>query len=201
MSTPRIVVTGTVTGLLLMSFFTMAWAANTFSGWPTAAAAAVFGLAVAAASLFVITAVRLLRARKTFSGELSPEETQFRKRSGRTFGLVFGAEAVAIWVASLVLTNLGLDRYVVPTIALIVGLHFYPMARVFRRTVDLYLATWTSLVGIAGIVALGSTNSTGQVTAFVGLGAALATTAYGIYMSRLAFRLLSSTPRAGRRAG
>ncbi|KUL26905.1 hypothetical protein [Actinoplanes awajinensis] len=78
----------------------------------------------------------------------------------------------------------------VPAIALIVGLHFYPMARVFQRTIDLYLATWTTVVGLAGIVALVAGAPLAQVTGFVAVGAALATTAYGLYIAREAGRLI-----------
>jgi hypothetical protein len=71
-----------------------------------------------------------------------------------------------------------------------VGLHFYPMARVFRRTIDLYLATWTSLVGLAGIGALAAGAPKNPVTGLVAVGAALATTTYGVYIAREAGRLM-----------
>ena len=183
----RVLAFGTASGLVLMSIFTVACTANTFAAWPPAAAWTVFGLAVAAAVYFLTTAVRVLRLRRDLPVESSPGAPV----SGRAFGLVFAAEGVAIWLAALVLNNLGKQEHVVPVIALIVGLHFYPMARIFRRTIDLYLATWTCVVAVAGIVVLAVTDRpAAQVTAAVAVGAALATAGYGFYLARMARGLL-----------
>ncbi|WP_228512352.1 hypothetical protein [Clavibacter sp. VKM Ac-2872] len=81
-----------------------------------------------------------------------------------------------------------------PTIAVIVGLHFYPMARAFHRRIDLGIATWTTLVGTAGVVAVLQDGAAWPVVwSWVGAGAAAATMGYGIFMTRAARRLLRST--------
>ncbi|WP_239158667.1 hypothetical protein [Winogradskya humida] len=192
---PRIAVTSTATGLFLMSFFTLLWASNTFTGWPAAIAGTIMTLAVAAVGCFIFQGVRLLRARKQFRAELSADDAKIRSRSGQAFGIIFGAEGLAIWLVVLILNATNNSDYVVPAIALIVGLHFYPMARVFRRTIDLYLATWTCLVAVAGIVAIALGASANGTASAVGLGAATATTAYGIYMFRGATDLLNRVGR------
>ncbi|MFI5938375.1 hypothetical protein [Actinoplanes sp. NPDC051494] len=189
---PRIAVLSVAFGLLLMSLFTVAWTGNTFAAWPLPAAWTAFGVGLALAALFITTGVRLFRARRHFRTDLSADDKQVRKSTGRTFGLVFGAEGLAIWLAALILGATGNEDYIVPAIALIVGLHFYPMARIFDRRVDLYLATWTCLVALTGIVLLATTDlEAAQISAAVAIGAALATATYGLYMTRLATDLLS----------
>lgn len=187
---PRFAVLSTATGLFLMSFFTLLWASNTFTGWPAAAAGIAMTFAVIAVACFILQGVRLIRARRLFPSVLSEEDAQYRGKSGRMFGIIFGAEGLAIWLAVAVLNRTDNGDYILPVIALIVGLHFYPMARVFRRSIDLYLATWTCLVALAGIVSIASGASPTQVASAVGLGAATATAAYGMYMFREAAGLL-----------
>jgi hypothetical protein len=187
---PRAAVVGVVTGLFLMAFFTLLWSGNTFAAWPVTVAWPIWVVFALLALGFVAQGVRLIRARKRFPAELSEADAQYRRTSGQAFGIIFGAEGLAIGIVVMILNATGNPGYVVPAIALIVGLHFYPMARVFRRTIDLYLATWTTLVGLAGIVALAAGAPLDQVTGFVAVGAALATTAYGLYIAREAGRLI-----------
>ena len=188
---PQVVATGTATGLLLMAVFTLAWVGNTFAGFPAAVAWTLTAAAAAAAGCFVAQAVRLLAARHRFPADLSAQDQARRRRTGQAFGLVFGAEGAAIGAAAAVLGSTGHDAFVVPVIALVVGLHFYPMARIFERRIDTYLATWTCLVALAGILATATAALPApRVQALVGVGTALATTAYGAYMLRLGSGLL-----------
>lgn len=103
---------------------------------------------------------------------------------GKWFGIIFGAEGVGILIGINVVTNIGHSDLVIPVIALVVGLHFYPLARVFKRTIDYYLATWTTLVAIAAIMlVLNKTLTESAAFAFTGIGVAVATSYYGIYMT------------------
>ncbi|WP_146239619.1 hypothetical protein [Curtobacterium sp. MCSS17_011] len=188
---PRTAVTGVASGLVLMAVFSLWWASDTYTGWPTAAGTVVMVVSAVAAVVFLVQAVRLFVAGRRLSTVLSASD-QARKPNSALFGAVFGAEGVLIGIAVGVLGANGLDRFIVPTIAVIVGLHFYPMARVFRRSIDNWIATWTTLVGVAGVVAI-IVDAAGWPLAWswVGLGAALATLSYGVYMTGLGERLLA----------
>jgi hypothetical protein len=194
----QILSSGVSSGLFLMAFFTLGWAGNAFSGWPTAIAGIVWVLALIAAVLFVVRAVQLIRARPRMPEPVLSDEEARRGRSiGRNFGLIFGAEIVLIVLATVILGLTGRSEYNVPVIALIVGLHFYPLARVFGRRIDTYIATWVTAVGVAGIVVIAGTDvQPEQVWPWVGLGAALGTAAYGVYFSLLAGQILARHPRA-----
>lgn len=191
---PRGLLDGVVVGLLLMAVFTAAWSANTLGTWPGAVGTVVTALGVLAGVWFVVTAVRLVRVRGRASTSTTPEEERWRKRSGIAFGWVFIVEAVLIVVAANVLSAVGRPDLVLPAIALVVGLHFYPMARIFRRRVDTWLATVLSAVGLAGLLALLLTGADRDtVWGLVACGAALTTGAYGVYFTRIAGDLLSRT--------
>ncbi len=66
------------------------------------------------------------------------------KRYGTLFGLVFGLEMVTIAVGSRLLNVFHYPEFVMPFVAIVVGVHFFPLARLFH--VHLYSVTGTLLV-------------------------------------------------------
>lgn len=81
-------------------------------------------------------------------GHVSPEE---EARRNKLVGIASGIEGVAMFVAANVLINVGWSEYVAPAMAIIVGLHFLPLAR--RLPAPLYYATSALLIalGIGGL--------------------------------------------------
>ncbi|TNM67099.1 hypothetical protein FHN55_11260 [Streptomyces sp. NP160] len=189
-SVPRALVDGVVVGLALMAVFTTAWSANTLGTWPGPLGTAVTAVGVLASAWFVVSAVRLARVRGRASTAMTPQEQRWQRRSGTAFGWVFTAEAVLVVVAANVLGRIGRPDLVLPAIALVVGLHFYPMARIFQRSIDTWLATALSAVGLAGLLALLLTSADRDlVWGLVAVGAALTTGAYGVCFTRMATAL------------
>ena len=64
------------------------------------------------------------------------------------FGIVVGAESGLIWLCATLLTHLGLSIWIEIAIAIIVGLHFIPLARVFEAPVYY----WTGVLCVAGML-------------------------------------------------
>lgn len=188
---PRGLTRGIASGLILMAAFTMWWASDTFYGWDRAAAVVTVVVCGAAAIVFLVHAVRLLRVERGHPALLT-EDSRGKRPNSALFGAVFGAEGLLIGLSVALLSSNGLDRFIVPTIAVIVGLHFFPMARVFHRSIDTWLAVWTTLVGATGLILVGMTAApVNAVWSWVGAGVALATLSYGGYMTTLAHRLLA----------
>ena len=178
---PRIAVRGIATGLLMMAVFTMMWSGIAYGsldhGLVVLIIASLIGIT------FIANAVYLFRISKEFPDLQSEADKAEGKRTGKWFGIIFGAEGLGIFIAVNLVINMGYADLTIAVIALVVGLHFYPMAKVFKRTIDYYLATWTTLIAICGIVLiLNKTYSTATVDAFVGVGTAIATSCYGVYM-------------------
>jgi 4-hydroxybenzoate polyprenyltransferase len=58
------------------------------------------------------------------------------------------------------------------------------MAKIFRRKIDYYLATWTCLVAIVSMIMIVGYDYPEAFTfTCLGIGVAFATTTYGVYMS------------------
>jgi len=187
---PRIAIQSIASGLLMMAFFTMMWAtmANLgLNGRDHYAVLVFFGIL---AILFVSNAIHLLTIAKRFPKLSSEEDKAEGKRSGKWFGIIFGAEGLGIVIAINIVKYLGHDDLVIPVIALVVGLHFYPLGWVFKRTLDYYLATWATLIAVLSIIfTLNKTLTANDVLAFVGVGIGIATSCYGLYMIKDGMRL------------
>ncbi len=70
------------------------------------------------------------------------------KRAGKLFGIIFGTESGLIWLCATLLARLGLSIWIPIAVAVIVGLHFIPLARVFE--VPLYY--WTGVLSVFGML-------------------------------------------------
>ena len=180
---PRSAVKGTANGLIMMAVFTMLWAGIAYRGlaatpyWPFLFIFVIFGI------VFIINAIKLFQLSKFFQPSTSPEDITREKNNGKWFGIIFGAEGLGIFIVINIVVNIGHPELEIPVIALVVGLHFFPLAKVFRRTIDYYFASYSTLVAIIAMyLALNKTLDEPQVFAFTGVGIALATVGYGVYM-------------------
>jgi len=180
---PGAAVKGIATGLCMMAFFTLMWTGIAFGGLHGTSWWLFLLVFAAFAILFIIRAIKLFGVVKYFPALTSAADLAEEKRMGKWFGIIFGAEGLGIFVGINIVINLGYPDLVIPTIALVVGLHFFPLAKVFKRTVDYYLAGWATLIAIMAFVfTLNKTMPPNFVMAFVGIGIAIATSLYGFYM-------------------
>lgn len=89
----------------------------------------------------------------------------------RAFHTVNAAQWVAVFIVLAILRRLHLDAYGVAAIAAIVGLHLFPLARLFRNT--LHYATGTALVAWAACVSWLAPVDTMQGITALGAGTIL----------------------------
>lgn len=170
-----------------MAVFTCMWAWWAFAGLVPVAGVTVVVIYSALSAIFVVEAIRLLFAARAFPTEVpdggSGSGSGPRQNSGMWFGVIFGAEGVVIFAVCALLGATGGTNYINPAIALIVGTHFIPLAWVFRRTIDFYVAGWFILAAAAGIVSIASgAVPVALVWSLVSIAAAAGTSFYGFYM-------------------
>lgn len=148
------------TGAIIMGVFAAIWwiVGVRASGY---AATLTYGIPLVVTGLIVFAA---LRGRHRFE-QVSPEEDA---RRGRLVGIASGGEGIAILIAVNVLPYFGLSDYAAPVIAIIVGLHFVPLAQWLPA--HLYYGTGALLVvlGVCGFMI----RSTDQRLLIVSVGAA-----------------------------
>lgn len=107
-----------------------------------------------------------------------------------------GVTGVLILAAVIVLIATGNRVWILPAVALLVGLHFLPMPAIFGRTIDYYLGTAMLVAATAGMILTVQQVDWQLTWAITGLGGAAVTSAYGLYMVRSARRTRRDYERA-----
>lgn len=181
---PAIAIRSVGTGLIMMAVFTGIWAGIAYGiGLAGSSYQWLLLLFFLCMIMFVIQGIRFFGIARKYPSIQSPEAAAEGKKMGMWFGIIFGAEGLFIFLGINLVRNLGHPDLIIPVIALVVGLHFYPMARIFKRKIDYWLATWTTLIAALAIMfMLKKIISFQGMAAFVGIGVAIATSCYGIYM-------------------
>ena len=163
---------GRATGVLFLSGFGGLWfllglAASQRLSLPTACA-------LAAGLVALVAGTVLLRRRSAAlpASRLDPEE---QRRAGRTFGRVNAAQWAAIVLIAVVLGRLHLDAYTPAAVTVVVGLHFFPLARLFRS--PQHHVTGAALVLWGAVCLLLVPRDVLQSTSAFGTGAILWTAA------------------------
>jgi len=96
--------------------------------------------------------------------------------------IITGLEGAAIFITANVLINMKLSGYFIPSFALIVGLHFFRLGHLFKRSFDYFTGVCTCIVALAGLILTYHQVPHFLVVALVGIGCALVTTAHGTRM-------------------
>ena len=163
---------GRATGVLFLSGFGALWfllglAASQRLSLPTACA-------LAAGLVALVAGTVLLRRRSAAlpASRLGPEE---QRQAGRTFGRVNAAQWAAIVLIAVVLGRLHLDAYTPAAVTVVVGLHFFPLARLFRS--PQHHVTGAALVLWGAVCLLLVPRDVLQSTSAFGTGAILWTAA------------------------
>lgn len=184
---PKGAVKGTATGLFMMCFFTLIWAGVAFGGLRKTGYEWFLAIFPLLSIVFFIKGIALFKMAKGIPESTSETDKAEQKRIGKWFGITFGAEALGIFIGINLVVNLGYPELTLPVMALVVGLHFYPMAKIFKRKIDYYLATFSTLFALSSMVfTLKKLMPANYILAFLGIGLAITTSCYGLYMARQA---------------
>ena len=165
------------TGAIVLSFFAAVWAflALHMSGQVLWMQVLPFALSLA-----------LILAALNAGRHAVPPTPEDRRRIGRTVMIWSFIEGLAIFAGVNVLGNTGEAQWTLPWIAVVVGLHFFPLAIGLRAPI--YWLTGLGLIGVAaagvGLVPFGTTQG-----AAIGLGCASV-----LYLT--AFVVTAFAPRA-----
>lgn len=165
---------GRASGMIVLAWFGLAW-----TGWGLSEG---FGPGVevpvlAAAGLcfagLVAVAITLFRRARTYPAGDPVRGREIGRAVGWRFGLIVAAEFIGLFVVARVLAVLGATELVPLIVCLGVGVHFFPLARLFH--VPVYVRTGVALCALAVLTAVLAPLLGAPVlwTALPGFGAAL----------------------------
>lgn len=173
-------------GALFMTVFGTVWAAAGAGALGGATTVAVLLPICALAAALLVWSIRLRSGARGLPRDDSPQARERHGRVARRFNLVFALQGVAIALAVFLLGRYGLGTFIPAVVALAVGVHFFPLAELFR--VRAYHATGAALCVLALVAFFVEPSVRLQV---VGLGCAAVLFATAAY-------ILASGSRAGR---
>lgn len=159
---------------IIQAFFMLVyavWWSLAWPGWGTAA----FVLTAIYAIVVVILSVRNIRHSRQF--ENIP--TEDGRRIGRQMGTLMGITYGLVWIAILTLALTGQFRWILPAVATLIALHFFPFVRIFDRKIDYPLAPIALTFALVGLW-LAAQNAIDWLVVFAvtGIGGAIATGVY-----------------------
>jgi len=179
----------TLSGLILMTIFTTVWAILAeyyFNNSDFRIIGIVFGIVIVYFIYYCLTFTK----KKT---SLPKSKKVKDPKKDKLFWIIIAIEGFAIFVAKNVLINIGKDQLFISCLALIVGLHFIPLAKVFDRKFDYYIGAWTTLSAIVGFVLiLQQYYNYNIVNAFLCVSCAISTTLYGLRMINNGKKILAA---------
>lgn len=119
-------------GALVYAFVSTLWVviANAFGNVQS------FILIIAALLIFVLATTAIVTLRKALKiAPISAGDPEL----GKWFGIIFAAEGIGIGVGSGILVGLNLTEWIAPWVALLVGLHFFPLGYLLHLWLDYVL--------------------------------------------------------------
>ena len=168
-------------GLFLMMIFTSIWAVVAEVALKFKDYGLIGGFLGLVVLYFLAHYIKFHQVEQSLPREPHSADTPEDRRRARQFLYIFGTEGLAILVVKNILANINLDYLFIPSLALIVGLHFFPLARIFKRKFDYFVAIWTTLVGLAGLaLMIKKALPPNTAIAIVAIGCALSTAANGL---------------------
>lgn len=171
----RLSLEGRAGGISFLALFGAVWLALAGYKLGLPLAAVFYVVAVVGAVIWLRVAAAWRKAAR-LQPEPSAEGLAAEARKDKWFYWVLGAEGLLLFLNGNLLVNLHLLAFIWPSIALIVGLHFYPLAYAFRLPVYYATATFMCVlaVGVMACIAL-APGFAAQETwdALVGVGSGL----------------------------
>lgn len=154
-------------GTLVLSVFAVIWAFAGASG--LASSGAALAIEIIAVPL---TAVAIVLAYRKGAAP-SPRMVSLPENWARAVGIVNVVEVAAVFAVIAASNASGRPEFIPAAIALVVGLHFFPLARFYDQWQYKGTAVALSVVAVVGFVLIAAGVSSESVRAVVGLGSAV----------------------------
>jgi len=155
---------GRATGAMFFFVFGAVW----LEGWATKAQAGAAAFAVIAVLALALLAVAWRRYRRYAPALAREQGTPERRRAKRVFNIVNAAQWTAIFILAQVLINLGKGAWIIPMAIAIIGLHFLPLAHVFKNPP--HYVTGLAMVAFAALYPLLASGGPTAPVGFLGAG-------------------------------
>ena len=145
---------GMTTGAVIMFLFGVIWFLAGLAGgrfFPVWMRAGLPVVGLVLAAWIVMLAVRAARVARNAPPPTAEQEA-IGRTIGRRFGRINGIQGGAIFLAIVALNVVHRPDFIAPAIAVIVGLHFLPLAGLFQRPSYYVTGLLGCAIGVAGFL-------------------------------------------------
>lgn len=136
-----------IAGAAIITVFGAWWCIAALANWTERPGWSIPAALVTTIALLVLCVMRLV-ASSNIPTINDPTAAAKGKRAGKLFGIIFGIEGGLIALCSILLESRGLELWIPIAVAIIVGVHFLPLAHVF----DVPLYYWTGALSVLGVL-------------------------------------------------
>ena len=145
---------GRISGATIMFFFGALWLLLGLYGGRVSARSLRLGFLLAGMALAACIGIMVRRSMRqsSFSAPPSTEEVAVSQQTGRRFAWITAIEGGAIVLAIVLLNAVHRPQFIAPVIAIIVGLHFFPLASLFGAGVYYATGSLGLAIGITGLL-------------------------------------------------
>ena len=175
---PKALVRGMARGTFFMAIFSTLWAyiglvgLNGWGGLWLWIPPAIIGIAL------FCSGISLTRAAEQLTDPVSEENALRWKKKRRWFGIIFATEGLAMGIVSAICGATGHYNLIFPLMAIIAGLHFFPLAPLFNLKSHYVTGALLCLISIITLLTVPARTTLGgqQIIAWwsvVGFGSAL----------------------------
>lgn len=197
---PGAAVRGTASGVFFMAFFGTLWAYTGIMGLQGWGVPLLLVTAVAIGIALFIGGFSLIRASRKLTNQVSKTDLRYGKRTSFWFNIIFAAEGLAIAITIAVCNATRHPELIPVVIALIVGVHFFPLAPLFQVRLYYFTGTLLCLLAIMTWLCVPTKVTLGehQINTFmsvVGFGSALILWGTGLAIWLMGRRLLGIVPK------
>jgi hypothetical protein len=162
---------GRGTGMIVLSLFALLWASWGTTGVSSGVKVATLIVAgLASVSSIAGASVLFRRSASTPSGA---EFLRGRPPVGRRFGIIVAAEFIGIFAVARILAVTGHTEFIAPLVCLAVGVHFFPLRRLFHVGIYGFTAWALCAITVVTFVLAPLTGESILWTLIPGYGAAL----------------------------
>jgi hypothetical protein len=173
---------------LLVSVYMLLYSVWSAVAW-VVPGAILFAAILVGAIVLGVRGVRQIRHASTFAAVRTEES----RRIGRSMGILNGVTHPIHIAGTLILLSLGELRWVLPLITRLIGIYFFPIARILGRKIDYVVGPiMIAFAVIGGILATNPDISWQPVFAVTGIGGTIATGTCATYLARAYSRLAKS---------
>jgi hypothetical protein len=171
-------------GVVVMTTFGLGWSVVGIGGLPLSRAGMVLLIGLAA----LIAVGVYVAAHRLHATSSTPDaaERQVAPNVGRIYFWVNIGQAIAIAAAVVAFNGLDAIGLIPPTVCLVVGLHFLPLARSFDTPLYWWTAGLLTLVAVTGAVGYAAGLGNGWIVMIVGFPAAVVLWATSLRLAQTA---------------